>query len=113
RGQTLVVRELDYVLAARVLGARTPRILGRHILPNVLGPVIVQTSLMLSFTILTEAGLSFLGFGVRPPTPSWGSMLRNAYSFLGMAPWMAIAPGMAIFVTVLALNFIGDGLRAA
>lgn len=113
RAQTLAVREFEFVTAARVLGAPTARILWRHILPNVMGPVTVQASLMLSFAILTEASLSFLGLGVRPPTASWGSMLRQAYQFLDQASWLSIAPGAAIFVTVLALNFMGDGLRAA
>lgn len=113
RAQTLSVREFEFVTAARVLGAGAPRIVGRHVLPNVIGPVIVQGSLLLANAILLEAGLSFLGLGVRPPTPTWGEMLGRAYSQLERAPWLSIAPGATLFVVVIAFNLIGDGLRAA
>jgi ABC-type dipeptide/oligopeptide/nickel transport system permease subunit len=113
RAQTLSVREFEFVTASRVLGAGTARMLGRHIVPNIMGPVIVQASLLLANAILLEAGLSFLGLGIRPPTPSWGQELRQAYSFLEQAPWMSLAPGLTLFVVVIAFNLIGDGLRAA
>ena len=111
RAQPLSVREMDYVLAARVMGAAPARIMLRHIWPNVTSPVIVQASLYVSFAIITEASLSFLGVGVRPPTPAWGSMLRAGYRYLNTAFWLPFFPGVAIFVTVLGLNLLGDGLR--
>jgi len=111
RGQALSVRERDYVTAARSLGAGHFRIMLRHIWPNVTAPIIVQASLAVGFAIITEAALSFLGVGVRPPTASWGSMLNEGYQYLENAPWMSVAPGAAIFVTVLGLNLLGDGLR--
>lgn len=113
RGQTLSVRERDFVAAARVLGISPTRIVFRHIWPNVTAPIIVQATLLMASSILTEAGLSFLGVGVQPPTPSWGSMLRTGSQYLEVAPWIAFAPGTAIFLTVLAVNFVGDGLRRA
>jgi ABC-type dipeptide/oligopeptide/nickel transport system permease subunit len=113
RASTLSARELDYVLAARALGASTQRILGRHILPNIAAPLIVQGSLGLGTAIITEASLSFLGVGVQPPTPSWGLELRTGYQYLELNPAVAIIPGVLIFLTVLAFNFIGDGLRTA
>jgi peptide/nickel transport system permease protein len=85
----------------------------RHILPNISAPLIVQASLAAAFAILVEAGLSFLGLGVRPPTPSWGSMLRTGQQYLDVAPWLSMAPGVAIFLTVLAFNLLGDALREA
>ncbi len=113
RGQVLSVRERDYVAAARALGGGVPRIVLRHIWPNVTAPIIVQASLSVSFAIITEAALSFLGVGVRPPTAAWGSMLRNGYPYMEQAVWLALFPGLAIFLAVLGLNFLGDGLRAA
>jgi peptide/nickel transport system permease protein len=113
RASTLTTRELDYVLAARALGAPTPRILGRHILPNIAAPLIVQASLGLGTAIITEASLSFLGVGVQAPTPSWGLELRTGYQYLELNPAVAIFPGLAIFLTVLAFNFLGDALRTA
>ncbi len=113
RGLALSVRELDYVTAARGLGAGPAWTMVRHIWPNVTPPVIVQASLLVSSAIITEASLSFLGVGVRPPTPSWGSMLSQGYQYVELAPWLSIAPGLAIFLTVLGLNFLGDGLRTA
>ncbi len=111
RAQALSVREMDFVQAARVIGASPARIMIRHIWPNVTSPVIVQASLYVSFAIITEASLSFLGVGVRPPTPAWGSMLRVGYRYLDTAFWLPFFPGLAIFVTVLGLNLLGDGLR--
>jgi ABC-type dipeptide/oligopeptide/nickel transport system permease subunit len=113
RGQTLSIREREYVEAARVLGASPLRIMARHIWPNVTAPIIVQATLLVASAIVTEASLSFLGVGVQPPTASWGAMLRTGSQYLEVAPWMAFAPGVAIFLTVLAFNFVGDGLRQA
>jgi peptide/nickel transport system permease protein len=113
RGQVLSEREQNYVEAARALGAGDGRLLRRHILPNILSPVLVQSSLSTAAAITAEATLSFLGLGTQPPTPAWGSMLNFAQPYLGTAPWMAVYPGIAIFVTVLALNVLGDGLREA
>jgi peptide/nickel transport system permease protein len=93
------------------MGTSDAVILRKHVLPNITGPIIVQTSLSLAFAILSEASLSFLGLGVQPPQPSWGRMLFDAQAFLGQAWWMSIFPGAAIFVTVLAFNLVGDGLR--
>ncbi|MCC7372653.1 MAG: ABC transporter permease [Chloroflexi bacterium] len=113
RASTLTARELDYVLAARALGAPTVRILTNHILPNIAAPLIVQASLGLGTAIITEASLSFLGVGVQAPTPSWGLELRTGYQYLEINPAVAIFPGVAIFLTVLAFNFLGDALRTA
>ena len=113
RGQTLAERPRDYVQAALALGGGDGRILLRHLLPNILGPLIVQVSLSTAAAVLAEATLSFLGLGIQPPTPSWGSMLNAARGYLAYAPWMAIFPGLAIFLAVLAFNLIGDGLRDA
>lgn len=113
RGQTLSIREREFVEAARVLGAPPLRIMARHIWPNVTAPIIVQATLLIASAIVTEASLSFLGVGVQPPTASWGAMLRTGSQYLEVAPWMAFAPGAAIFLTVLAFNFVGDGLRQA
>jgi peptide/nickel transport system permease protein len=111
RAQTLVVRELEFVEAKRALGFGTPNILLRTILPNILAPVIVQGSLLFASAIITESYLSFLGLGVQPPTATWGNMLRNAIGFMELAPWLAVFPGAAIFLTVLGCNLLGDGLR--
>ncbi len=113
RGQTLSEREREYVMAARVIGATPVAVMARHIWPNITAPIIVQASLMIASAIITEASLSFLGVGVVPPTPSWGAMLRSGSIYLETSPWMSLAPGAAIFVTVLAFNFVGDGLRQA
>jgi peptide/nickel transport system permease protein len=113
RSQALTIRELDYCLAARTLGAGPLRMMFRHIWPNATAPIIVQASLSVSSAIIVEASLSFLGVGVLPPTPSWGSILNDGYKVLEIAPWMAMASGAAIFITVLGLNFLGDGLRTA
>jgi ABC-type dipeptide/oligopeptide/nickel transport system permease subunit len=111
RGQVLSVREREFIQAARVAGAGDVRILARHILPNVLGVLAVQAALTVAFAILTESNLSFLGMSARPPTPTWGSMLRFGYPFLEVAPWLAIAPGAAITVVVLGFSLLGDGIR--
>ena len=113
RGQVLSIRELDYIQAARSLGARDGRVMVSHVLPNVLAPIVVQVSLAIPTAILAEAGLSFLGLGVQPPTPSWGGMLNTAKGYLQQDPWLAIAAGTAIFVTVLGFNFLGDAVRDA
>lgn len=111
RASVLSVREEEYVTAARALGLKDVRLLARHILPNILAPVIVQASLALSGAILTEAALSFLGLGIQPPTPSWGSMLSESRRYMELAPWTAIFPSLAIMVTVMSFNLFGDGLR--
>jgi peptide/nickel transport system permease protein len=113
RAQTLQARELEYVGAARSLGARSPRIIIRHVLPNVQAPLIVQCTLIVAFAMLAEASLSFLGVGVKPATPTWGVMLKEAYSLMSIAPWMAIAPGAALFAVALSFNLLGDALRDA
>jgi peptide/nickel transport system permease protein len=113
RGQALSVRERDFVMAARVTGAGPWRIMAVHIWPNVTAAIVVQASLQVAAAIVIEAGLSFLGLGVQPPAPSWGSMLKEGYQYMEQAPWLAFAPGAAIFVTVLAFNLFGDGLRYA
>jgi len=113
RGQTLAVKVEDYVEAAKALGNPHWRILLRHILPNALPPLMVQATLAIAQAIIAEASLSFLGLGQQPPAPSWGSMLNTAKNFLDQAPWMALWPGIAIFLAVLAFNLLGDGLRDA
>jgi peptide/nickel transport system permease protein len=113
RGQALSVRERDFVMAARVIGAQPWRIMSVHIWPNVTAPIVVQASLQVAAAIVIEAGLSYLGLGVQPPTPSWGAMLKEGYQYMEQAPWLAFAPGAAMFVTVLAFNLFGDGLRHA
>lgn len=113
RGQVMNVRAEDYVEAARAVGNPPARILLRHVLPNILPPVIVQATLAIAAAIIAEASLSFLGLGQQPPAPSWGSMLNTAQRFLTQAPWMAVFPGLAIFLTVLTFNLLGDGLRDA
>jgi peptide/nickel transport system permease protein len=113
RGQTLSIKEHDYILAAHASGANSPRVLVQHVLPNALGPVIVQASLGLGFAIITESSLSFIGLGVQPPTPTWGSMVQVGFQFLETAPWYVLAPATAIFLGVLSFNLLGDGLRDA
>ena len=110
RGQVLKVREMEFVTAAKALGARSPRVIIRHVLPNVINPVIVMATLGLAGAILAEAALSFLGLGVQPPTPSWGAMLTAGRRYLGLANHLAIYPGIAIMLAVMGLNFLGDGL---
>ena len=113
RGATLSVRERDFVRAANALGARPWRIIARHILPNVVSPIIVATTLSVGNVILTESILSFLGLGIQPPLPSWGNMLTNAQELIWQVPALAIWPGLLIFLAVIAFNFLGDGLQDA
>jgi peptide/nickel transport system permease protein len=113
RGQVLSVRQREYIEAARTIGVPDYRIVIRHIFPNVTAPLIVQASIGVAVAIIAEASLSFLGLGVQPPTPSWGGMIAVGKDWLNQAPWMSFAPGIAIFVTVLAFNFVGDALRDA
>lgn len=113
RGSVLSVREHDYVLAAQVIGCGSNRILLRHILPNVIAPVIVLATLGIPNAIIAGASLSFLGLGVQPPTSDWGEMLSSGRNYFALAPWLSIFPGLAIVVTVLAINLFGDGLRDA
>lgn len=113
RATYLSIREMDFVIAARTLGASDFRIIVRHILPNAVGPIIVENTLEIGYAILEESGLSFLGFGIQPPTPSWGNLLSNAQEHMTKHPWMAIFPGMMIFLAVISINYIGDGLRDA
>ncbi len=111
RAQVLAVREELYIEASRSVGVTDRRLMVRHVLPNVISPLIVQVALGLGYAMLAEAGLSFLGFGVQPPQASWGVMLQDAYSRITSAPWPMIPPGIAIALTVLAFNLVGDGLR--
>lgn len=110
-GATLTVKENEYVEAAKAVGAGRFRILRCHILPNILGEVVVLTSIWTATAIRVEANLSFIGLGVSPPTPAWGSMIRDGTHHLGHAPWVSLFPGLAILITVLAFNLLGDGLR--
>jgi peptide/nickel transport system permease protein len=111
RGSVLVIRETSYVEAARALGASDVALLGRHVLPNCLSPVIVQGSFVFAAAVLTEAALSFLGVGVPPYVPSWGNILSDGRLYMQQAPWLVLYPGAAIMLTVLGLNLFGDGLR--
>ena len=113
RAQVLQIKVEDYVEAARAVGCHPFRIAVSHILPNVTAPLIVQASLAIASAVIAEASLSFLGLGQQPPDPSWGSMLNTAKNFMETAPWMAVWPGLAIFVLVLSFNLLGDGLRDA
>ncbi|HET8570036.1 MAG TPA: ABC transporter permease [Candidatus Limnocylindria bacterium] len=113
RGQVLAVREYDYVLAVRTVGATQTRIMLRHVLPNAINPAIVAMSLGVGFAIVAESGLSFLGLGVLPPTPTWGSMIQTGFQVLEIAPGLVMAPGVMIFLAVLGFNLLGDGLREA
>jgi peptide/nickel transport system permease protein len=111
RGEVLGVRSQPYVSAAQALGASSPRILWRHVVPNALGPAIVATTLGVGNAILLESGLSFLGLGIQPPAPSWGNMIAGGRDLIVTAPWVAIAPGVALIATVLACTLLGDSLR--
>ncbi|MBL8691145.1 MAG: ABC transporter permease [Rhodospirillaceae bacterium] len=111
RASVLVVREMDYVQAAKALGAGHARIILRHILPNSLGPLVVQLTFVFAYAVLSEAALSFLGMGPPPPTPTWGNIISDGRDYLREAPWICLYPGLAISVTVLGLNLLGDGLR--
>jgi peptide/nickel transport system permease protein len=112
-GEAITIKQADYVMAARSLGNTDWRIMIRHVLPNCLPPLIVMMTLQLGTTILAEAGLSFLGAGIRPPTASWGGLVSDGYRYLTMAPLLSIAPGVAIMLVVFAFNMVGDGLRDA
>jgi peptide/nickel transport system permease protein len=113
RAEVLSIRERDFILAARTIGASDLRILLRHILPNAMGPVLVAATLGVAGAILTESALSFLGIGVQPPTPSWGNILTSGKDYIGFAWWLSLYPGLAILVTVLAYNLLGEGIRDA
>ncbi len=111
RGQVLLLKQYEFVEAARSIGVGHWRIVWRHLAPNLVAPVIVLATIGSGRAILIEAGLSYLGLGVQPPTPSWGSMIQSGYAYLDQAPWMAVFPGLAIVITVLGINFLGDSLR--
>ena len=113
RAQTLIVKQELYVDAARVFGAGVGRILWKHVVPNAIQPVIVQVTLLLAVALLAEASLSFLGLGVQPPQPSWGAMLARAYHYMEIAPEQMYAPGLAILLTALAFNALGESVRVA
>ncbi len=113
RATFLALREKEFVEAARAAGAGHLRIMTRHILPGAVGPIVVQATLLVAASIITESGLSYLGFGVQPPTPSWGNLLEDAQAHMRTLPVFAIAPGLMIFLTVMSINFVGDGLRDA
>ena len=113
RGVTLSARELVYVRAARAVGMRETRIMLRHVLPNVVGPIIIMATLGLASAIIAAAGLGFLGLGAEPPTPEWGLELSEGRRYLRTAPWVPAAPGIAIFITVMSINLLGDGIREA
>ncbi len=113
RGSILSLREIEFVDAARVVGARPWRILFLHIVPNTLAPILVYTTLNIGYAILAESSLSYLGLGIQPPVPSWGNMLLTSQQHLEEAPWLALFPGLMIFLSLLSINFLGDGLRDA
>jgi len=113
RGQVLTIKAREYVDAARALGAPGWRVAWHHVLPNATAPIVVQASLSVAFAILAEASLSFLGLGIQPPAASWGSMINAGRGYLQSAPWIVFGPGVALFVTVVGLNFVGDAIRDA
>ena len=113
RGSVLALREQPFVEAARAVGSSDPRIIGLHVLPNCLSPILVQATFVFAYAILAEAGLSFIGAGTPPPTPSWGNILSEGRAFMRDAPWVTVFPGLAIAMTVLGLNLLGDALRDA
>jgi len=113
RAAFLAIREMEFVMAARCVGTSNLRIMARHILPNAVGPIIVESTLEIGYAIMEESGLSFLGFGIQPPTPSWGNLLSNAQQHMTKHPWLAIFPGLMIFLAIISINYIGDGLRDA
>ena len=113
RAETLSIREMDYITAARCIGCSDRRIIFRHILPNVASPVLVSATLGVAGAILTESALSFLGLGVQPPTPSWGNILTSGKDYIEFAWWLSLFPGLAILITVLAYNLLGEGIRDA
>jgi len=111
RSSVMSVKYSEYVEAARAIGCSNSRIMVQHILPNIISPLIVQATLVFGYAVLAEAGLSYLGMGTQPPMPSWGNMLNEGRNFMTTAPWLTVVPGIFIFLTVLALNILGDGLR--
>ena len=111
RGQILVVREMEFVAAARALGGRDLRVILHHLLPNIIGPILVEASFGFAAAVIAEASLSFLGLGAQPPTASWGAMLNEARQYLLVAPHLTLFPGLAVVVTVMGFNFLGDGVR--
>jgi peptide/nickel transport system permease protein len=113
RASYLTIREMEFVTAARCVGAPGLRIMIRHILPNAIGPIVVEATLEIGYAIMEESGLSFLGFGIQPPTPSWGNLLSDAQEHLTRHPWLAIFPGLMIFLAIISVNYIGDGIRDA
>jgi peptide/nickel transport system permease protein len=113
RASFLTIKEMEFITAARCMGAANLRVMVRHILPNAVGPIIVEATLEMGWAIMEEAGLSFLGFGIMPPTPSWGNLLESAWEHMIKHPWLAIFPGLMIFLTIISINYIGDGLRDA
>lgn len=113
RAAFLSIREMEFVAASRALGGSDLRLMARHILPNSIGPIIVEATLEFGYAIIEESGLSFLGFGIQPPTPSWGNLLSNAQEYFVKYPWLAIFPGLMIFLSIISINYIGDGLRDA
>lgn len=113
RAETLSIREMDYIMAARCIGCSDLRIIFRHILPNAISPVLVSATLGIAGAILTESALSFLGIGVQPPTPSWGNILTSGKDYIEFAWWLSLFPGLAILITVLAYNLLGEGIRDA
>jgi peptide/nickel transport system permease protein len=113
RASFLTIKETEFITAAHCLGTANTRIMVRHILPNAVGPIIVESTLEMGYAIMEEAGLSFLGFGIMPPTPSWGNLLNDAWEHMTKHPWLAFFPGLMIFLTIISINYIGDGLRDA
>jgi peptide/nickel transport system permease protein len=113
RAETLSIREMDYIMAARCIGCSDLRIIFRHILPNAVSPALVAATLGIAGAILTESALSFLGIGVQPPTPSWGNILTSGKDYIEFAWWLSLFPGLAILITVLAYNLLGEGIRDA
>ncbi|MED1914608.1 ABC transporter permease [Brevibacillus sp. DP1.3A] len=111
RGQVLTLRNMEYIQAARSVGVKDARIIFRHILPNAMNPIVIQATLAMASGIIAEASLSYLGLGVQPPTPSWGSMLNQAQTLMSVAPYATFYPGIAIFLVVLGFNLLGDGLQ--
>ena len=113
RGQIVTIKQNEYVLAAKISGAKSGRIIRKHILPNCVAPVIVQVTLGIAGAILTAAGMSFIGLGIQPPNPEWGNMLSSGRDYIRGYAYMTMFPGLAIVITVLSLNLLGDGLRDA
>jgi peptide/nickel transport system permease protein len=113
RMQTRSLREAGFVLAAHAIGAGATRILARHVLPNIIGPLLVLTSMDIPVAITIEAGLSFLGLGVRPPTPSWGTVLSDGYAYIAITPWLILADGLPLVLSTLGFTFLGEALRDA